>query len=153
MKRVLTSRDNRPGRRGAALVEGAFVLSVLVIVLFSLFDMTLFVIRENSLGEGARRLARAACTRGSKSVPLQTAWGPATVSTTASTQTEQTNLARPVLVAMDARRVSVRLEWPDGRNDSGSRVRVTLSYLHQPIVPFLTGTRTIEGVETLRIAH
>ena len=47
-------------RPGAALLEGTIVLAVFLTIIFAMFDIGLAVMRQNSLAEAARRLARTA---------------------------------------------------------------------------------------------
>src|SRR5580704_2916884 len=63
-------------RRGVTTVESAFVLSVLFLILFVLFDLGLAVFQYNTLSAVACRVARTAIVRGSAAPPNQASWGP-----------------------------------------------------------------------------
>lgn len=145
----------RNRRNGAALVESAFVLSVLLLVLFAMLDLSLTTLARNSLEEAARRVTREAIVRGENAPPERTAWGPATVTTTGDASTEVAALARKALTPSDLENVQIVVEWIDGENTVGDRVRVTVSYTYQPAVPFLLGSSNypISARSTMRITH
>jgi hypothetical protein len=140
-------------RRGAALVEGAIVLTVFLTIIFALFDLGLAVMRENTLAEAARRLAREASLRGEKAALDRPLWGPAPRVEAADAATEVANTARSKLLMVDPADVQVEISWPDGRNRSGDRVTVVLTYEHHTTLPFLFGSEPLElrGESTMRI--
>lgn len=144
-----------PGRRGAVAVEGAVVLGVFLLILFGMFDVGLAVMRQNTLSEAARRLARAAIVRGTMAPDSIGSWGPATVSGSAADGSPYAGAVRPILVAMDHDLVSFRIEWLDGDNGTTDRVRASVSFPHRPMVPFILGTAPLElsATSIMRIAH
>ena len=76
-RRPIMWRHTGALRRGVTTVESAFVLSVLFLVLFVLFDLGLAVFQYNTLSAVACRLARAAIvTCDQRRPPDQTSWGP-----------------------------------------------------------------------------
>ncbi len=149
------SRTTVPLRRGAAAVEGAVVIGVFLVVLFGMLDVGMAVLRQNTLSEGVRRLARAAIVHGSIARDTSTAWGPATLSGLASDGSGPAATIQPILIAMDASRVTFMLEWLDGDTQPDHRVRATLTYEHVPMVPLILGTAPINlsASSTMRIAH
>jgi Flp pilus assembly protein TadG len=142
-------------RRGAALVESAIVTGVLLVILLTAMDLSRAVLENNTLSEGARRLARAAIVRGALSAPEATPWGPETFTGTADQATEIADALRPVLVEIDTRDVVIQAEWPDGGNQPGDRVRITLAYQYKSILPFTFagGSTNLKAISTLRIQH
>lgn len=155
MKRFTVNSSRRIRRRGAALVEGAFVLSVLIVILFTILDLGLLTVRQMALSEGARRVARAAAVRGAKATGHLSTWGPADMEIDGASTGGPSDVLRPILVAMDPAQVSVRLRWPDGDFQTDDRVRVELSYAHQPMMPFVLGNAPIVLTSTsvVRIHH
>jgi hypothetical protein len=147
-------RSRRSNRCGATLAETAIVLGVFMIVLLGFLDLGLVLLRQNSLTAGVGRLSREACLRGQLAPPQRTAWGPDPISTTAEDESEIAAAIRPTLVGIDRRRVQIQLEWPDGGNEMGQRVRVTATCPHDSIFPFLFGPRTqLRSICVMRINH
>jgi hypothetical protein len=144
---------HQPARSGAALVEGAIVLTMFLTIIFALFDLGLAVMRENTLAEAARRLAREASLRGEKAAVDRTLWGPTPRLETADAATELASTARSKLLTVDPADVQIEVSWPDGRNRSGDRVTVVLTYQHHTTLPFLFGSQPLElrGESTMRI--
>ena len=143
------------GRCGAALVEGTIVLAVFLTIVFALFDLGLAVMRENSLAEAARRLARAAIVHGDLAEPEQNSWGPARYSGTAADDTEYAEAIQLALVTIDPADVEIEITWPDNDNQTGDRVTVAVRYDHHTILPRVLGASTMElvGRSTMRIEH
>lgn len=142
-------------RRGAALVEGAVVVSVTLVLLFGMLDLGLAVLRHNCLCEAARRTARRAAVHGAKAPPEQSVWGPAQYVGTAADATEMAAVVRTALVTMEPSQVALIADWPDDSNHPGGTVRVELTYDHQPMLPFLFGSLplTLKSVAYMQIAH
>ncbi len=141
-----------PRRRGAAAVEAAFVLSVLLVLLFGLLDLGLAVLRYNSLSECARRAARQAIVLGERSAaPL----GPAEWSGGVDSPHPLTDAVRPLLLTMRPQSVRLRAAWPDGDDRVGDRVYVELRFDHRPLLPRLFGVGPWElaATSTMWIAH
>tara|TARA_R110002072_G_scaffold13481_2_gene56878 strand:- start:83216 stop:83674 length:459 start_codon:yes stop_codon:yes gene_type:complete len=142
-------------RRGAVVIEGAVVLSVILILLLGMLDLAMGVLRFNLVSEAARRGTREAIVRGELSEPERASWGPSTFNGSAADSSEIATTIRSALVALEPANVSITAEWPDGGNAMNDRVRILVSYQHQPIVPFLFGTEPIvlRGASTMRIQH
>ncbi len=147
------STSLRVARGGAALVEGSIVLTVFLTIIFVLFDLGLAVMRENTLAETARRLAREASLRGEKAAVDRIPWGPGSRLETADDVTDLANTARSRLMMMEPGSVQIDVTWPDGGNRPGDRVTVILTYQHQTTLPFLFGSQPLElrGESTMRI--
>lgn len=142
-------------RRGAAIVEGTLVLGVFLVVLLGSLDLALAVLRNNTLRESARQLARMAIVRGKESAGAFTPWGPDKLEGTAIEQKAYTIPVRDRLVAADPAAVRVQLEWPDGGNDEGDRVQVTVSSSYRPILTSVFGSYSIlmSATSTMTIEH
>lgn len=157
MKRAQTKKglSTSRGRRGAAVVEGAIVLTSLIVILFGMLDLSLLVLESNTLAEAARRLCRQAAVHGQMASPQMTTWGPTSVSGTAADGTEFAQALRPELVTFDLTKVNFVIDWPDGANQPDNRVRVTLRYQYQPMMPFVLGSTAvpINMVTTMQVAH
>ena len=156
MSKTRFRRADRRRRRGVTMVETAFVLSALMLVLLVMLDLGLAVLHYNSLSAASRWVAREAVVHGEKASPERTPWGPAAYSGAASDpSSEIAATARRALAACDAQDVTVAVEWLDGDVEIGDRVQVTLSCDYEPIVPVLFGWQpfVMSATSTMRITH
>jgi len=146
--------SRRLPRRGVAVVEGAVVLSVMLILLFVILDLGLAVARYNILAATAREVARAAIVRGSLASPTAPEWGPAPYSGTAADGSEIAQAAAQYLAALPPSDVSVIVRWPDDGNREGDRVEVELRYFHAalPILGFGSGF-DLRAQSSMRIVY
>jgi hypothetical protein len=142
-------------RAGAALLEGTIVLAVFLTIIFAMFDLGLAVMRQNSLAEAARRLARTAIVHGDLAPPEHTAWGPLEYTGTADEDHEIADAVRAGLVTMNPADVSINVTWPDGDNRTSDRVIVAVEYPHRTILPYLFGgsALNLRAESTMRIEH
>lgn len=145
----------RCARAGAALLEGTIVLAVFLTIIFAMFDLGLAVMRQNSLAEAARRLARTAIVHGDLAPPEHTAWGPDQYTGTAEADHEIADAVRAGLVTMNPADVSINVSWPDGDNRTSDRVVVSVEYSHRTILPSLFGGSSLQlrAESTMRIEH
>jgi hypothetical protein len=62
---------------------------------------------------------------------------------------------RPYLAGLDPSAVTIRIEWPDGNNDLGNRVTVTVTAPYRTISLVIFGDHTITLVasSTMTIMH
>jgi Flp pilus assembly protein TadG len=156
MRRIDRGNRRRESRRGGAVVvESAIVLTTLIVVLFGMLDLSLLVLESNTLAEAARRLCRQAAVHGQMASPQLTVWGPTTITGTASDGTDCATALKPELVTFDLTKVSYAIDWPDGTNQPGYRVRVTVNYQYQPMMPLILGNSAIpiQMVTTMQVAH
>jgi len=143
---------NNVNRHGAVLVESAVVSLVVFLVLLTGLDLTLATLRYNSLGEAARRAARAAIVRGETSDA--NAWGPETESCTADDDSPLAELIRPTLIGMSPEEVTVTAEWLDGTNEIGAGVRVQVTFEHQLLFIGMGGTvLPLTGTSVMQVVH
>lgn len=142
-------------RRGVAVLESAIVLGVFLFMMLGGLDLALAVLRNNTASEAARRLARAAIVRGESGAALRSPWGPSTHSGTAAEDNEMAAAIRDILVVVDPAQVRIRLEWPDGGNAAGDRVRASVTTEYDPIVASLFGSSPyiLQATSTMRIEH
>jgi hypothetical protein len=151
-----TLRELPASRRpGAALLEGTIVLAVFLTIIFAMFDLGLAVMRQNSLAEVARRLARTAIVHGDLAPPEHSSWGPLPYSGTADDDHEIADAVRAGLVTMNPADVSVSVTWPDGDNRTSDRVIVAVEYPHRTMLPSLFGSApmNLRAESTMRIEH
>jgi Flp pilus assembly protein TadG len=142
-------------RSGATLVEGVIVLGVLFLVVIAMLDLGILVFRQQVLSAAARHLSREASVHGSKALILGS-WGPATVGPVAASGSGAIPTAvRPQLHGLAPSEVTVTAEWPDGTNDPGARVRITLASDYQPVLTSLFGSapRRLSAMSTVPISH
>ena len=150
------SHTHRWRKRGAAtLVESAIVLPVCLLLLLGMLELSIALVRHTVMSETARRVARAAIIHGAMSEAAQGQWGPAPLSLSAADSHLAAEAAQPVLMTLNPADVQISLSWPDGDNQPDDRVRVAVSYTHQPIVPIpgWYSQLSLTGVSTMRIAH
>jgi Flp pilus assembly protein TadG len=142
-------------RRGVVAVEGAIVLSTLMLLLFVLLDLGLAVCRYNVLSATARNLARAAIVRGADAAPQLAAWGPNPYSGNAADSSAMATVAASWLATMNPGDVTMQLIWPDGDNQPNHRVTVQLGYNHQFLTSFLSlgNTVSLQAQSTMLISH
>jgi TadE-like protein len=142
------------GRRGAAIVESALVLGLFLTLLLGGLDLSLMTLRENTLAEAARRLARSATLHGSDA-PAGNRWGPAEYEGTADEATPYADEVREILLVVDPAQVEIQITWPDGENASGNRVQVQLTSLYPALTSLLFDGEPylLQAVSTMTIEH
>jgi Flp pilus assembly protein TadG len=151
-------RTNKNLRRGATLAETAVVSIVLLILILGMLDLGIEVLRYNSVSHAARQGARQAIVHGALApASLQGGpWGPATINTHANASGIPAVAAlEPYLFTCDPDQTTIKLEWPDGGNDPGKRVRVTVTTAYQPMMTFIFGNLsiTLQASSTAVISH
>jgi Flp pilus assembly protein TadG len=136
------------------LVETAVVLTVFLTILLGSLDLGLVMLRQNVLAAAATRIARAASFRGQRAAAEGSDWGPRTVVETGVSNEEIAEIVRPVLVTIADEDARIRIEWPDGLNEPGSRLRVTVAYRHRWMLPFLFGSSArLTALSVGQVAH
>ncbi|WP_254509777.1 TadE/TadG family type IV pilus assembly protein [Anatilimnocola floriformis] len=143
----------RRQRRGAVAVESAIILGGLSLLLLGMLELSLMLLNHTTMSEGARRVARAAMVRGDRS-PTQV-WGPTKLTLKANDNHAAAEALRSILCAVPAADVQLEIEWLDGDNSAGDRVRVTVQHTHKPIVPAWgwNSGLVLRGSSTMQIAH
>lgn len=148
-------RQAKQARRGALMVETAIVMTVMIALTLGAVDLQIGVYRYNTLSEAARHGARQAMIHGAMATAAQGIWGPGAYNGTAGDGSAYANAVRPLLVGFPQNDVAIQLEWLDGSNAVGKRVRYTLSTTYRPLLGFLIGypTMTLRAASTMPIAH
>jgi hypothetical protein len=136
-------------------MEGAIVLVVFAVMLFTMLDLGLMVLDYNLLCEGASHLCREAVVHGSMAAPQEASWGPATVSGNVSDGSSYSQAIQQDLVTLPLSEVSYSLQWPSDANQTGDQVQATLSYQYTPMIPYVLGSKAIslQAVATMRVIH
>jgi hypothetical protein len=142
-------------RAGVTLLECAITLPVLFVTLFAMLDLGIAAARYNALAEAARRIAREAVIHGSLAPPESTKWGPDEYVGTGDDNSDIAKAARPVFLAMPSHKVSIHVTWPDANNSPHDRVRVEVSFRHEPLLPqlFVWGPVDLRAVSTMCIVN
>jgi Flp pilus assembly protein TadG len=168
-------RRARRDRRGAALVEAAIMVSLFLLLVFGLLDLGIALFRMHVACEAARQGVRNAIVHGylSGNNSTMNAWGPTPSYYPALTSRslysgstfydvqaayasdELAGTIRPYLSGLDPSTVTIQIRWPDGDNNPGNRVTVTVSAPYRHFVPFLfvDDTVTIGASSTMTIVH
>lgn len=136
-------------------MEAAVIITVFLVLILGGIDLLLAVYRNNTLSQAARYGARQAIVHGALATSPVTPWGPATYSGTAGDGSQYASAVGPMLVGFSLNDVNLMVEWPDGSNVVGSRVRVSLSMTYRPLLGFIYGNETylLSGASTMPIAH
>ncbi|HEV8229578.1 MAG TPA: TadE/TadG family type IV pilus assembly protein [Candidatus Limnocylindria bacterium] len=131
------------GDRGQALVETAFVLPLLLILIVGLFDVGRAIWLSNTLAtavrEGSRYGVVHGALSGSPTGPGSASYTPPDVDTAITAQVRRYAIGVPASL-------DVRSTWPDGNANRGSRVVVSASF---PFTPVLA--QAFLGTSTLRV--
>ena len=124
-------------RRGIAVVEGAIVLSLILLLLIMALDMCLAMVRYNEMCRAAQKVARYSQVHGELSDTSEGKWGPAAYSGTAFDSSKYSSIARQSLLTTPHEQVQLEIQWLDGDCNELSAVRVVMRYTHQPLLPAL----------------
>jgi Flp pilus assembly protein TadG len=136
-------------------VESAVVLATTLLLLLGMLELSIVLVRHTVMSEAARRIARAAMIHGASATATQSHWGPASVTINAASSHPAATAVRDVLMTLDPAQVQIAVQWPDGGNNPDQRVRVAVTFTHQPIVPVpgWYNHLDLQGSSTMRIAH
>lgn len=152
----------RVTRRGAVTAEAGIIIPVFLTLVLGAMDLGVGVLRYNTLSLSARQGARQAIVHG-KLAPGAWGggpWGPNPIDCTISNPVDidasyAVDAVCPVLVNCPPSQTRIRVEWPDGGNGVGDRVRFTVTSEYQPILAFVFGAPAIplSASSTMPIAH
>jgi hypothetical protein len=154
----MRTTHRRTLRRGSATVEAAITIPVFLVLVLGMIDLSIGVARYNTLSQAARHGARQASVHG-KLAPsgLGGPWGPAAIPPTAPTTggPAAAEAVAPMLANCSLEESRVQVEWPDGGNEAGSRVRVVVTSPYRPMITFLFGNPaiTLKASSTMLISH
>lgn len=121
-------------RRGAAAVEAAVVLPMVIVGIFVLLDLSMMVLRQNALTAAASHIARHVSIRGADHPMDVQELGPAPLQTTVSDLGQMHAELQPLLPTFDGSEVRVGMRWHDRKNSSGYPVAIELTYTHRSIL-------------------
>ena len=152
---MLRHRATRDSRSGATLVESAIVLPVFLLFVIATVDLGLAVHRYNLVAWSAHEIGRQAAVHGSLAPPEKLDWGPDTVIWSSIVPVDEDRelndigeVVSPFVKHLREPRTEVQIEWPDGANHWGDRVRVTVNSPYEPLAFVLFGRPTIDLTAT-----
>jgi Flp pilus assembly protein TadG len=143
------------GRRGAALIEGAFVFPVLVFFILALIVGATGIFRFQEVNYAAHEGARYASVHGAE-------WAKEQNTTAATPQDVYDNAIKPRFMTVDPAQANYSVTW--NQNNSPTRlttsyerpvvntVTVTVTYTWMPEM-YLVGPITLTGTSTLPMSH
>jgi Flp pilus assembly protein TadG len=139
-------RRIRPVRRGASLVEMAFIVPVVLLLLLGTIDFAQVMYAYGTVSEAARAGARYAMVHGSMAA--------SPVGPTANDSTVAT-IVKNNAPALNPAQLTVSSSWPWGSNRAGCQVCVSASYTCPLSVGKLIGMNsvTVTGSTTMLITH
>jgi Flp pilus assembly protein TadG len=133
-------KQTRNKRKGAAIMEGALVMLVFMMILFGIIDFARAIFAYNSVEFASREAARWASVRGVQS------------GQEATVQQIQ-NFTFTQLVGMNANNTNVAVAWNNNKVP-GSFVTITVNHSFDPITPFLPqGTWNLQGLSRMVISQ
>jgi Flp pilus assembly protein TadG len=154
-------RRARVGRSGAALLEMAIVLPLLLLFVAAIIDTGMMMHQRNVVSWIARESARKAIVHGSSAQPAMLSWGPETITWTnfmladSKQAAEIVETVEPYAVYLNDPDASVTFEWLNETNHWGDTVRVTVSLPRRSLFPNLPGFErdALTASCTMQIAH
>jgi hypothetical protein len=151
----IAQRRSVRDRVGVTAIETAVVLSVFLMLSFVIINLGLSAFRYNTLGAAARRVARESIVHGAAASPEREVWGPTPYAGNAADEHSIASVAAQILPTMNPAEVAVEVSWPDGENRENDRVRVRLTYVDAPFIPFMSlgAPLTLKADCTMRIVH
>lgn len=153
----MRATHRRTARRGAAIVEAAITIPVFLTLVFGMIDLSIGVSRYNTLSQAARHGARQAIVHGELAPTGLNGgrWGPAAVTQQADAAAWPALAVSPMMANCPLSESTVKVEWPDGKNKAGSRVKVTVTSVYRPMVTFIFGNQAIalSSSSTMPISH
>jgi hypothetical protein len=142
---------------------------------FGMFDMGLTLFHSHIASEAARQGARTAIVHGylAPNDSTMNAWGPTpsyypapasgfsyAAATTHSVRADDASddlagAIRPYLVGLDPGTVDIRIHWPDGDNEPGNRVTVSVSFPYRHLIPWFVGADpfSLGASSTMTVIH
>ena len=130
-RRGAATQSRKANQRGSALIEFALVAVQLCLVLFSLIEFSRMVLVSTTVAHAARTGVRYAIVHGGNRTGTGVD-GPSGPSGYTEITSNVTKYASTGL--LDTSRLTITVTYPDGNNDTGSRVSVTVVYPYDPFV-------------------
>ena len=132
-------------RRGATVLEMAIVSPLVLTLLIGTVDLGIAVYRYNTIAEAARAGTRYAAVHGSSATKQV---GPSANNSDVETVVRS---RAPGFIASD---LTVTSSWPDGDNNSGDHVTVSVNYTYRPaMIWVLSKTVKLGCTSTITISH
>jgi len=130
----------RRGDAGAAAVEFALVVPILLILVFGIVDFGLAMFSQNLVGNAAREGARTASLGGTQAQTVQAATAAmtgvmGTVPTPAATCTYVDTSTNPSTVKPCPGWTATALPWGTQSAPSGATVKVSITYVYKWLTP------------------
>lgn len=125
--------------RGSTLIEFSLVAFMFIIMLVSIVEMARMMLVYNTVANAARVGARYAIVHGADRTGGG-ADGPSGPGSTTQIETVVQDFARVGLLT--ASNLTITVAYPDGDNNAGSLVTVTVSYPYDPLVSYFSMLRT-----------
>jgi len=116
-------------RRGSAIIEFSIVAVQLFLVLFAVLEFGRMVLVSTTVANSARAGARYAIVHGGTRTGTGVD-GPSGPGSTAQISSNVTTYAGAGL--LDTSRLTITIAYPDGNNQPGSRVTVSVVYPYDP---------------------
>ncbi len=139
MTTSLKARRKRQRTRGNTMIEAAITMVLFFTLLFGIVGWGRAVWAYVWTSHSAREASRWASVRGSKS-------------SGATSNTAVTTFVKSQTAGLDPTAVTVNATWPDGNEDPGSRVTVSVQYSVTQLVPFVPAI-TVSSSSTMVIAQ
>ncbi len=139
MTKSLKPRRKRQRTRGNTMIEAAITMVLFFTLLFGIVGWRRAVWAYVWTSHSAREATRWASVRGSKS-------------SGATSNSAVTTFVKNQTAGLDPTSVTVNATWPDGNEDPGSRVTVSVQYSVTALVPFVPAI-TVSSSSTMVIAQ
>jgi hypothetical protein len=150
------TRRASENRRGGTLLELAMMLAAVLILTVGMIDVGIRRFREHILANAARQAARSCIVHGELATVLGI-WGPTPINVTGDAAGSPiAQKLVPMLVGCDLAKTTITIEWIDGGNSVGQRVRATVASPYTPCFPYSPlnwKSVTLTASSTLPIAH
>lgn len=128
-----------PRRAGCTLMEMTAATFMVTFLVVALFDTSMLLLRTSLVSLAADRIARVSSFHGQES---GSRWGPRAIMIVNPTHTESQLelILNQDLDGLDLNNTTIEIDWPDGGDFAGDRVRVTVSTEFRFVIPFLNLT-------------
>ena len=159
---MLVRSSFRAPRRGAAIVEAAFVLPVFLTLCMGMIDLGIAVFQNNAIAEASRQGARIASVHGAYAGDDSSGavWGPALDTFAANSTTDPIAIAlrgSGALAGLNTSNVLITVSWPSGTNSvaNGDTVEVQVRTTWTPFFLYVFGNLSVVLYATsiMPIAH
>jgi len=125
----MIAAHNRARQRGTSLIEFSLVAFHLMLVLFTVFELSRMILVSNTVAHSARTAVRYAIVHGATrtGTGVDGASGPSDYSQVTANIKKYASTG-----LLNTARLTTTVSYPDGTNTPGSRVNVTVVYPYDP---------------------